>query len=53
MADAEDKGVVEHKVRALRLCDVEIMALSVWRWVKRQEGVWRVAASVRDWETNG
>jgi hypothetical protein len=46
LANAEDKCVVQCQVCALWLGDVEIVALSMWRGVQRQEGVRRVAASV-------
>lgn len=46
MADAEDESVVQGDVGALRLCDIEIVALGVWRGVEGQESVWRVAAGM-------
>lgn len=53
LAYGEDVGVVEGDVRALRLGDVEIVALSVGCWVQRQERVRRISASVRDRKTQG
>jgi hypothetical protein len=46
LADTEHVGVIECKIGALRLCDVEVVPLGMRRWVERQEGVGRVTSSV-------
>ena len=53
LADAEDEGVVEDQVGALRLCNVEVVALRVWCWMQCEERVWRVTAGVRNGKTDG
>jgi hypothetical protein len=53
LTDAEDEGVVQGYVRALRLCDVQIVPLSVWCWVQGEERVRRVAAGMRHGKAKG
>jgi hypothetical protein len=48
LADGEDEGIVEGNVGALRLCDVQVVALCVRCRVERQERVWRVGAGMGD-----
>jgi len=51
LTDAEDKGVVYDKALALRLDDIEVMALRVRSWVADQEVERRVLTGVGERQT--
>ena len=53
LANAEDEGVVESNVGTLRLSHIEIVPLSVWSGMQRQERVGRVVAGMCHGETDG
>lgn len=53
LTDTEDERVVEDEVRALWLGNIEVVTLCVRCGVKRQKGIRRVAAGVRDWKAHG
>jgi hypothetical protein len=53
LADAEDKGVVEHYVGTLGLRNVEIVPLGMRRWVECQERIRRIATGVCHGQTEG
>lgn len=48
LADAEDEGVVDDQAGALGLCDVQVVALGVRRWVAGYESVRWVLSGVGD-----
>lgn len=53
LANVEDESVVHDEAFALRLHDVEVVALCVGRWVANEEVVRWVLADVRDWQGEG
>ena len=53
LPDGEDEGVVHRQPRTLRLCNVQVMALGMWRGVAGEEGVRRVDASMNDGQGEG
>jgi hypothetical protein len=51
LADAKDKRIVQGQTGALWLSHIEVVSLSVWRWMESQERVWRICARMRNGKT--
>lgn len=45
---AENKRVVDRQPGALRLGDVEVVPLCMWRWVAKKEVVWWILTNMRE-----